>query len=418
MKKNYRIIGICLAIAVTLPAPSFAWELKDIIGHLYTEDGVPGITLGGLDTSRTHDLEHELVVLNSQVGGELSSIRLNSGVASLGVEFDTETGFFVPTTSTFGPVYAERAQTIGARKLKFGVSYSRQEFKEFDGDDISGIEIILLTGTSVPPGFQSDLLVVDADFEIEEDVVAFSAIYGITDKLDVGIYVPFLSLDYDIDSHADIWGWDGSTLDVNGNPVLIKNPTPAQNPYHFFDSATGDSQDSKVWGDAEGIGDIIFRVKYHWLSARFADVGVLLDVQLPTGDEDRFLGTGDTNVTPSLILSNSFLNGRFNPHVNIGYEIDSGGSEESELVWSAGFDTKITEWLTGAVDVLGSNELDGDGVGDDIFDVSLGVKVSPLYLFQKEEEPSLVIFANVLLPLNDEGLRTDFTPTVGVEYTF
>ena len=47
---------------------------------------------------------------------------------------------------------------------------------------------------------------------------------------------------------------------------------------------------------------------------------------------------------------------------------------------------------------------------NDIYDASIGFR----YLFLE----SGVVSANFLVPLNDEGLRTDFIPTVEVEYAF
>ena len=87
---------------------------------------------------------------------------------------------------------------------------------------------------------------------------------------------------------------------------------------------------------------------------------------------------------------------------------DSVGREESQLVWAAGFDAIIIgEALTGFVDVAGFNELDGDEEGEATFDVNLELKVNPWR--------ELVLYGNVAIPLDDEGLRTDSTPTVGVE---
>jgi hypothetical protein len=407
MKKSYSwIFVLSLAVLASLSAKSYAGDLEDIVENLYTEDGVPGITLAGADTKR-YELENELKILNSQIGTELSDVRLPSGVANIGLQFDLETDVPVRTTETFGPIYAERPQTIGKRRLQIGVSYSRFDFEEFEGDDISEVEVIPLTSdetVGLPPAFANDQLIVNADFDLEEDVVAFSAIYGITDRFDIGILVPYAHIDYKVSSHADIWGWNGSEM--------VLNPDPVDNPWHHFDPGDpfSDSPDSRVKGDADGLGDIILRAKYFLCATEYADVAVAMDVKLPTGDEDRYLGTGDLHVTPSIILASSYLNGRFNPHANIGYEFNGGGSDVSQLVWRVGFDSRITEWLTGTVDVIGFNELDGDGVGDDIFDVSLGLKLNPWR--------ELVVFANVQLPLNDEGLRTDFTPTAGVEFSF
>ena len=51
-----------------------------------------------------------------------------------------------------------------------------------------------------------------------------------------------------------------------------------------------------------------------------------------------------------------------------------------------------------------------DSLRTDIVDISLGFKLT---LFD-----SLVGFANVIVPLNDDGLRAKAVPTVGIEYSF
>ncbi len=414
MRKYYWILGLGLAVLVACPTRSHAWDLRDIVEHLYSEDGVSGIHLGGGTHTPEFSGFSEFENLNAGVGSELTSLSLNLGSPNIGMTSDVDTGLPVRTTETFGPIFSERAQTIGRRNLKIGASYTRLDFEEFEGDDISEIQVFALT-EGAPFPFNNDQLIINADFQIKEDVVALSAIYGVTDRFDIGVFVPFIDIDYKINAHADVWGYNQNTglMELNpsgedpdgGGPLLIPNPA------HQFDSSIlGDDPDSAVKGDATGIGDVIVRAKYFLWEAKYSDVAAILDFKLPTGDEKRLLGTGDLNVTPSIVFSKTFYDGLFNPHVNIGYEFNGTDSELSQLVWSTGFDSKITDWLTGAVDIVGFNELDGDDVGDNIFDISLGLKVNPW--------GDLVLFASVQIPLNDEGLRTEFTPTVGAEYTF
>jgi hypothetical protein len=45
-----------------------------------------------------------------------------------------------------------------------------------------------------------------------------------------------------------------------------------------------------------------------------------------------------------------------------------------------------------------------------IVDLSVGLKANPW--------KSMILFVNFLVPLNDDGLRTDFTPAAGVEMAF
>ena len=172
----------------------------------------------------------------------------------------------------------------------------------------------------------------------------------------------------------------------------------------------GDQPDDSVSGDAYGIGDIIIRLKYYFRELEWADVALAADLKVPSGDEKNLLGSDAFTLTPFIILSKTLYEGRFNPHLNVGYENNFDDSELSQLKYAVGFDSRITRQVSFALDLIGSNELSGDDVGDDLYDVSAGVKYNPWR--------DLIFFANVQVPLNDEGLRADFVPSVGAEYSF
>ncbi len=143
------------------------------------------------------------------------------------------------------------------------------------------------------------------------------------------------------------------------------------------------------------------------------------------------MGSGDWNATGLLILSGSFSN--FSPHANIGYEYRGADFDENQLLVIAGFDQRLADWATLAVDLLGSFEVEDsrlnfpEPVGidapfertvrltnvpdrrDDILNGSLG--------FKFRTSGGLIVVTNVLVPLNDGGIRTTPIPTVGLEYT-
>ena len=76
-----------------------------------------------------------------------------------------------------------------------------------------------------------------------------------------------------------------------------------------------------------------------------------------------------------------------------------------------GGDYRLHPKLTTSLSVIGLWEPTGDGVGDHLIDLAIGTKW--------ELPRSVVLGAYVLLPLNvNEGLRTDFTWTLGIEATF
>jgi len=375
---------------------AFAFELEDLLLNLYSKDGDPGITLKGgtIETGWAFPLDVEGTQINNSIASEIANLSLNSSVASFSVEIDPTTGLPLVTTEALGPIYTERAQTLGKGVIKFGGSATYVKFTEFEGDDLGGLNIIIdhidFPGDNE---YEKDKLDVTLDIEIEEYIVALYASYGVFDRLDASVIVPFVSIDMKIDAHAEI----------------IRIALGSEG-YHAFSPTEGDSPDDSVSGDAYGIGDIIFRLKYFWREFKYADVSFAADTKVPTGDKENLLGADAFTFAPFVIFSKTFYDGRFNPHLNFGYEINFDDDKFSQLKYAIGFDSRVTRMISFAVDLIGNNELSGDDVGDDIYDLSTGVKFNPWR--------DLVFFANVQFPLNNEGLRADFVPSFGAEYSF
>jgi hypothetical protein len=346
-------------------------------------------SLQGLDT------------LNTALASSLGIFALNSTVS--GFTFDVERGIPVRTTESLGPLLAERAETIGARKLNVAFTYTRIDFSKFEGrslddlsidfshDDVNGNGQIDTTGTFA---FESDIVRADLDLDIAEDVFALFATYGLTRTWDVGVVVPIVHVRLRAEADATI-------VRNSAISTRVHNFGPQSSPAH----ASGG-------GDETGVGDILLRTKYHFLEKPpgwWPDLAVVGQVKLPTGDEDDLLGTGETNFLALLVASRTV--GRFTPHLNLGYEVTTGGSDQDNLRYIVGVDARVHPRLTAAVDVLGRWEPDGDDIGDHIVDVALGLKWNPV--------GSFIVSGNVMLPLNkDEGLRADVIWTIGVEYTF
>jgi hypothetical protein len=170
-----------------------------------------------------------------------------------------------------------------------------------------------------------------------------------------------------------------------------------------------------------GVGDLLIRTKYVFHRGAPIDLAAGLGLSLPSGDEEDLRGTGDTRVQPSLIASRTFFDGRLEPLLNLAFDINANDVERTVFRWAVGAAGQIYGPLTGAVIFLGRNELSEqtDKIAapfffqierNDIYDVSLGLR---WLLWEK-----LIVSANVLLPLNDDGLRADAIPTVQLQYVF
>ncbi len=371
-----------------------------------------------------------LTFFDNALATNISNFPLSSTVASQTFRFID--GVPTPTSNSFGPIFAERAQTIGRGRLNAGVNYSRLRFADLRGVALDDVRLNFVHQNSDFPGcdstfggqdctlygvpqFENDLMSLSLNLDIDADVFAFFATFGVFDWLDLGFAVPVVD------------------LSVRGRSRVAM--TPSTDPaFHFFGSTQDNPElvaTTRSFGQTTGIGDIAGRLKALLVSGSNWDLGALVEGRAPTGREEDFLGTGEWSVKSLLILSGAFAD--FSPHVNAGYRYQSGDFDQDRLQLIAGFDHRLSNWATLAVDLLtlfqvGEQEItfpepvryeepfvrqvtltNIPNMRDDIIDGSIG--------FKFRTSGGLIIVTNVLVPLNDGGLRTGVTPTLGLEYS-
>lgn len=395
-----RLLLAAAALLAASAAP--AEKLNTLIPGLYGGDG---ITLAGAEGGPfPSHAPHFLVAtadtfnrLNDIISAQVGAIPFASAGAGFAFRFDEDLGTFVQVTESFGPVYAERADTIGNGRFNVNLSFTAFKYDEFLGDDLDDLVVTTLHDPDIIPPFDErtsfELDTVDAHLNLDININAlnFAGTYGVTDRLDVGFLVPVAEVDVRVGAHAEV-------VKSPDNPIPVD--------VHTFEGGP-ESPDDSASGSAQGLGDVVLRLKYHWLESETHNLAAALQVKTATGDEDDFLGTGQSTVRPFLIYSRSF--GRLTPHVNLGYEFNVDDSDQNSLEYAAGFDVGA-EGFTVALSVLGSRELGGDGFADTIVNGSLGVKWNPF--------GSYIVTANVLVPLNDDGLRSDAIGTLAFERNF
>ena len=390
--------------------PAEAKDLKDTIRNLYGSQGihVEPSPFFPVETSFQASSLQGLDQLNNQLTSAIGLPSFNSSVT--GFTFDMDRGIPIRTTESLGPLLTERATTLGAHKLNVAVTYTRVNFTTLQGKDLNNLDLIFRRN-DVNEGCDpsNSLLLARCDIirarlkvDLNQDIVAFIATYGFTSAWDVGLVVPFTHVRLRAKASAAIY-------DQFGNPDGTK--IGAIEIHRFGQNST--PSDASGGGEETGLGDIILRTKYNFLrnlGGSTPDLAFLFEVKLPTGDEKRLLGTGETNLAGLLIASKTY--GRwFTPHVNVGYEINTGDLEQNTIRYAIGFDARLLSELSFGADVIGRLKPDRSGIGDHINDLSLGVKWNPLN--------SLIFRANVQIPLDkNSGLRADFIPTVGAEYLF
>lgn len=406
-------------LAAVSAAPLQAADLSNFILDLYGGDGIrlppaPNIPENIAEAHVPHFTgEEQIQALNALSKGLVagsSQYAINSTVT--GVSFDLSQGVPIAVEDSLGPLLTERASTIGRGRLNLGFSYSNNDYSELDGDDL-GKQVVQLTHQDccqvgpppIPPpddqitGFERDTITLNIDIELEQEVYAFFASYGLTNNWDLGVVVPVVSVDARATSVATINVTDaGSTID--GNPVHSFEVDPA-------------AAVSRTGGSETGLGDVIVRTKYSFLredSDSFMDFAVLGQVVLATGDEDKLLGTGETRYKGMLIGSKRM--GNFTPHVNLAYETSSGPDEFDNWSYALGLDGRISERVSASAAVLGRYNPDLEEIGNHIVDGALALKWNP---WSNTNAP---LHAFVTVPLNDDGLRADFVWGLGFDLIF
>ncbi len=410
-----RWLTVAVALAVMLSgAPASAGSLADLVPNLF---GANGIILAPPATGFSHeahflvDSRTELLNVNKALTGQLATFPLPSPASGFTFKLDPTTGVFVRSTESFGPIFADRSETIGKGRVSLGFTYQHFTFDELDGRDLGNGELTLFfrhepTGQILgrPPFFfEADTITAKLFADIESDLFVFTGNYGLLDNLDVGIAIPIVRID----------------MDVTGVATINRNATADQPLIHRFLDGS-DTMTVRKKDESTGIGDIVLRGKYNFWRGDVVSMAGAVDLRLPTGDEKELRGLDTVRVSPFLIASARFFG--VSPHVNVGFDIGDTSKIENEFFYKVGLDWAVVKRVTLAADILGRHILDnrrpkaGRPLGstatadDEIVNGAFGVKVNPWR--------NLLVLLNVLVSLNDTGLRDDVTPLVGLEWSF
>ncbi len=442
------VLGWCLTLVLGWSEPAGAQTMAELTRTLFTtfteEDLVEGPGPHGEHFKLQNNATSAEVVdaFSNLVAANVSSFPLSSTVS--GVTFDFTSGVPVATSTSLGPIFAERASTLGRGRLNIGANVSVLNLTSFRGVPTEDLRFGLthqdLAGGGMGNQYSEfDVLNLGLDMDLKANIFAVAATYGVTDVLDVGIAVPFVTVNLDARLNA---AFDSFTLLRYGQPL-----------HHFGEGRLAASR--TLSGSSSGIGDIALRAKYHFYDDGSTQVGAFLDARLPSGDAEQFLGSGETNVRAQALFS--WERGDFHPHVNAGFEYRGADSDANELEVIAGFDQKVHGNWTFAADFIGEWEVESRGdlidlpgrtvisgvgggfdrdpqnpdplneplpsrfekivdhtnipdIADDFLNTSVGFKWAPA--------EDWVFFGNAIVSMNQGGLRADFVPTFGFSKNF
>jgi Putative MetA-pathway of phenol degradation len=311
-----------------------------------------------------------------------------------------------------GPIFAERAPTIGKGRWNVSFYGTFFDYDTLNGHSLHDVHVTALhdadvgggfdpdqpSGVPIPgvrTGFELDKLDIAVNVNTSVRIFSPAVTYGVTDKLDVSALLPIVDVDMDVRSHYS----------------LIVSPLNPRKDVHDTNVLNGaEPPNDHKHGSSTGIGDLVLGAKYQFLHGGPVELAGAVLGQFATGDEKNFLGTGDTLVRPFLVASHSFnsIGGSpisVTPHINLGYQYDINYADRSALEYVVGLDAG-TRRISVAAELLGAH----DQHGQDFVDASVGLKWNAY--------KRLVFTGNVILPVNDTGLRSDLITTLGVGVSF
>jgi hypothetical protein len=371
----------------------------------------------------------EFTQFNIALASQLAALPLPSPGSGFTYTFDSSLGVFQRSTESFGPILAERASTIGKKKFTFSVTYQYFKFDSIEGVNLDSVPAVFTHDDAQLGGGRSDVVTTDngIDSSVDQAVVFFS--YGLGNRVDLSVAVPFVNANLAIRSNAMIHRVGTCTTSTCNLAV------------HFFGPGFGDERLYSDSGHASGIGDVVVRLKANPVRNDAVAIAFGLDGRIPTGDEMNLLGVGAPGLKPFLIAS--MLAGRVSPHFNFAYQWNgksvlagdpvagTKGDMPDQITYAVGADIAATKRLTIAFDFLGTYVIDSPRLIRETFTAAdgepfpqIGFVTDSYHLangavgFKLNPFGQMLIDFNLLFKLDSAGLRTKVTPLVGIEYAF
>jgi len=360
-----------------------------------------------LNTVNPNSNTTDFQLIGEAVGSAVSDLPLASPASGVIYVTDPKLNLPVPSNATLGPVLVQRSETIGHHKLFVAFTYQRFEFSDIDGISLKKVPVYL------PNQNGTEVAVTNNRIDLKASQFAGYFTFGLTSRIDISVAVPV------VDVHERITS--SGLIDV-------------------FSSGTQAFSNTSAADGATGIGDVTLAVKYTVWKPSHGGFAVGSEFRLPSGDALNFLGAGAYGFRPFGTLT---WGGRISPHANIAYEANtntvlltnsSGGHGQlpNRLIYSGGADWGATHWLTFAADVLAQHVFDGPRVQLENFalqnannvyqtiapfsgsynrtDGSVGIKVKPVR--------NLILTGNLIVKMDQGGLRSRLAPLFGASYTF
>ncbi len=419
--------SVLVLLAFAAPLEAQHHTLRDRLGALFTFGSCGEPLCLDLDNLHGNHYVPGIAQGNSTVISFVtealakSSSNLPISGTSSGATYSIVNGLPVRTSTSAGPIFAERSQTLGRGRFFIGANVTHIGYTTLNGVPLDNLQLNFSHQDVGNPGlgdpaFENDIVRLRMGLKLDLLMAALTATYGLTDFIDVGVAVPF------------------TRVSMSGTSVAQIDPF-GPNPLHFFGGTSADPvlrAVASVNATAAGIGDVVGRVKVNLGQGPRYGAALLAEVRLPTGDEENLLGAGSASGRAVGVFAAQY--GNFSLHGNGGYLMRTGELQNDAVLATLGFDNLMAPWATLAVSMISEWSVGEQKVTlpppiqlqfpfartiestsipnrrEDRFDAAVGVKFSL--------RGGTVLMMNGTAPLRRASLQPDFIFTTGLEFSF
>src|SRR6185436_19468444 len=185
-------------------------ELSRIFTELYGPNGLVVNSNTTLASGATHSghfnsgFESEFSQFGTALTSQIVSLPLPPPASGFTYQFDPALGVFTRTTSSFGPIMSERADTLGAHRVSVGFSYQRLKFDSIESIDLNAVPAVFTHDSAELRGGREDVVTTVNGIDSTVTRSATFISYGVTNGLDISVVFPFVTTDIVVSSEATI----------------------------------------------------------------------------------------------------------------------------------------------------------------------------------------------------------------------
>jgi len=349
---------------------------------------------------------------NEAFGTQIAQLPLATPASGFLFTFDKARGVYRDSQESFGPLVAERVETIGRHKGYLAFTYQRFTFSEIDGNSLKDLPLLFTFSDS-----QGPQVVTSTHNRVDAKVDQFVIFgtFGLTRHVDVSLAVPFEKV----------------SMGASASGTEYSTNSAAQASFTEF-----------IAGSASGPGDLVISAKGTLMQHERLGMAWGAEVRLPTGDAQNFLGSGAYGIKPYFVVASR---GKIAPHLNVGYQWNSHSilatNQSGEqalpraLNYALGADMGVTKRLTVVADWTGEVFFNAPQVSSprslsemvngisrpfpsvvlvngnyQVNSIAIGAKANPA--------KHLLISGNITVRTGGGGLKATIVPLVGISYSF